>query len=200
MQRRRKPFVLLGIAVVVALAPRDARAQVFTPSFLSPERGSEAGVFLSGGFGPSGDLALEAVRRREHGPFDLGFRVGIGDTGSGVALLFGADYRNPVEADLAPLRVAATGGAQIAVGSAAGFGVDAGVSVGASFASGDLRIAPYLHPRVALVETLRAAGGLDLAVLADLGVDLQFAPNLIGRLALGLGEPTAHFSIGLAWR
>lgn len=195
----------LVATVALGLAPADAVAQVFTPSFLSPVRGQDLGLYLSGGFGPSGGLAVEAAQSRGMGVFDLVLRAGIGDGDSGAVVLLGAGYRNPLDVDLelhpdVELMAAVTGGAQAVLGSGSGFGVDAGVTVGSRVESGELRFTPYLNPRLALVETLRSTDGLDLTLLADLGVDLEISPRLVGRLALGLGGPTANFSLGVAWR
>lgn len=196
MRSRRRHALAWALAALLPLLARPAAAQLFTPSHLSPVRSSDAGLHLSAGDG----LALEGILRRERGIYDLGLRAGIADVDGSVMVLLGADYRNPLEVDFAPLVLAATGGAQVALGGRSGFGIDAGVSVGSTFTPEGIAVTPYLHPRIALVESLRAHESLGLRILADLGVEARFAPHLVGRLALGLGGPTADFSLGLAWR
>ena len=200
MSAALRSVLLLATSSLGLLVAGPAAAQLFTPSFLSPVRGGDAGVYLSGGFGPSDDLAVEGIWRVQREIYDLGLRAGLQDRPDDLALLLGADYRNPLEVDAAPLQLAATGGAQAVIGNSygGGYGVDVGISVGSTFSPEGWRVTPYLHPRVGLVRSLRGEGP-GLRVLADLGADLSIGQNLVARLALGLGGPTADFSLGLAW-
>lgn len=188
------------VAALALLAPGAAQAQIFTPSLAAPVRSSDTGLYLTDGFGTSDGLAVEGIWRRGFGIYDLGLRAGLGEALGGLVAVVGADYRNPLELGSAPLAIAATGGAQAALGEASGFGLSAGLSLGGTFRPDGLAITPYLHPRIALVETLRAEDDPGLEILADVGVDLEFGTGWIARLGLGLGSPTADFSLGLAWR
>lgn len=191
---------LLLAAALLPAAPRSAAAQIFTPAFLAPVRGADTGIHLEDGFSGSDGIAVELIWRRGYGAYDLGLRGGIADQGEGAGILLGADYRNPLEIDVAPLAVAITGGAQVVVGEESGFGVDAGVTVGSTFTFPQLAVTPFLHPRLGLVDGVRAGDELGLEVLADVGAEVTFAPNFVARLSLGFGDPTASFGIGLAWR
>jgi len=189
---------LLLFVVGMAL-PALASAQLFTPSYLSPRPSSDVGVHLSDGFGRGGGLAVEGIWRRGFGGYDLGGRAGIGESGGDAVLLIGADYRRPLALQTAPVLVAATGGAQVAVGSASAFGIDAGATIGATFTPEGISVTPYMHPRLALLRSADTAE-FGLALLADLGVEVEVQPNLKIRLGLGFGSETADFGIGLAWR
>jgi len=56
-----------------------------------------------------------------------------------------------------------------------------------------------VHPRLAIVSALDDNSGAELDVLADIGADFDFAPNLSLRLGVNLGDG-ADWGIGLAWR
>jgi hypothetical protein len=71
--------------------------------------------------------------------------------------------------------------------------------VGHTFVEPGIRITPYIHPRVAVVSAIGDDSDAELDVLADLGADIDFAPNLSLRVGVNLGEG-ADWGIGLAWR
>ena len=66
-------------------------------------------------------------------------------------------------------------------------------------AESGLRITPYVHPRVAIVSAIGEGSDAELDVLADVGVDLDFTPNLSLRLGVNLGNG-ADWGIGVALR
>jgi hypothetical protein len=196
----RQPALLLAVAAALAWGA-PAAAQVFTPTFQSTERGNDLGIYLSDG---PGELAVEGIWRRGFGSGDLGLRGGFIDAGDG-ALLLGADWRQPLALGTAPVDLALSFGGQAAVGGVDAFGVQAGLIFGHTFTEADfggttsaMRFTPYVHPRLALVSPLDDDGA-ELDVLADLGVDLGFAPNLSLRLGISLGDG-ADWGVGLAWR
>jgi hypothetical protein len=181
-------------AVVMAVAP--ARAQVFTPTFQSTERSNDIGVYLSDG---PGELAVEGIWRRAFGTGDLGLRAGFADLGDGE-LLLGADWRQPLALGTQPIDVGLTFGGQAAVGDVDVFGAQVGLVFGHTFVEEGLHVTPYVHPRLAI------AGGFgngesdaELDVLADVGADFRFAPNLVLRVGVNIGDG-ADWGIGLAWR
>jgi hypothetical protein len=186
-------FLMLGI-----LTAAPAAAQIFTPSYLAPRPSSDLGIHISDGFGRGG-LAVEGVWRRGFGGYDLGVRAGLGEAGGDALLLLGGDYRRPLALQTEPIDIAATGGAQVALGSSSALGLDVGLSVGSTFTPEGVGVTPYLHPRFALVRAFDR-DGLRLRILADLGVEVEIQNNLLIRLALGFGSETADFGIGLAWR
>jgi hypothetical protein len=73
------------------------------------------------------------------------------------------------------------------------------VDFGHTFAQPGLAITPYIHPRLAIVSPLSSNADARLDVLADIGADFDFAPNLSLRLGVNLGDG-ADWGIGLAWR
>jgi hypothetical protein len=185
-------FIALA-GLVMAAAP--ARAQVFTPTFQSTERGSDIGLYLSDG---PGSLAVEGIWRRGFGTGDLGLRAGFADLGNGE-LLLGADWRQPLALGTQPVDVALTFGAQAAVGDVDVLGAQVGLVFGHTFVEEGLHVTPYVHPRLAVAGDFGDQGGSRVNVLADVGADFRFAPNLALRVGIGLGD-FSNWGIGLAWR
>jgi hypothetical protein len=175
-----------------------AHAQVFTPTFMAPRAQSSLGIYLSDFY----DLALEGIARGNFGGFNLGVRGGIVDADDATGLMIGGELRNPLSLGTAPLDLSFTAGIQGLLGDFEGLGVQAGLSLGHTFVgdTGELRITPYIHPRVAFLDgpSVTDEDG-DLELLADVGVDLDFATNLSVRFGAYLGDG-ANWGIGLAWR
>jgi len=190
---------ILSLSIMVMALPSVAAAQLFTPSYLAPRTSTDVGLHISDGFGRGGGLAVEGIWRRGFGGYDLGARAGVGESAGDAVLLIGGDYRRPLDLQTAPVLVAATGGAQVAIGSASAFGFDVGATIGATFTPEGIRVTPYMHPRLALLRSAESTN-FGLALLADLGVEVEVQPNLMIRLGLGFGSDTADFGIGLAWR
>ena len=182
-------------AAAALLSAVPAAAQVFTPTFQSTRRGSDIGIYLSDG---PGDLAAEGIWRRGFGTGDLGLRLGFADVGDGDVLV-GADWRQPLNLQTAPIDLALTFGAQGAFGDVSGIGGQVGLDLGHTFAEPGLSITPYVHPRVAIVSALADNADAELDLLADIGADFDFAPNLSLRVGVNLGDG-ADWGIGLAWR
>jgi hypothetical protein len=172
-------------------------AQVFTPSFLPPQRSEGVGAYLSGGVGSEDGFAIEGIARRSYGPIDLGLRAGVADL-DGAALLIGIEYRNPLPGiwDL-PVDLAVTGGAQGLIGHHGGPAVAAGITGGHEFVVPGAVIDPYVNPRIALFE--RAGSSLRLAPQVELGADVTAASPLRFHIGIGLGAETANLGFGLSW-
>lgn len=188
---------LLGALAAVLTTAGGAEAQIFTPTFLGPRASSDVGVYLSDG---PGDLAVEGIWRRGFGGYDLGLRVGIADTDPDAAVLVGGELRSPLRLGGAPLDAALTGGVQAVIGDRDGLGAQLGLALGRTFAGAPFSISPYLHPRIAVVNALGEGDESDLELLADLGVDFGFSPNLVLRLGIAFEQPGAGLGVGLAWR
>lgn len=187
----------LGSFLAVALlglSPVAVEAQVFTPTFMSPQRSADVGVYLSDG---PGDFAVEGIWRRNLGAYDLGFRAGIADVG-GLVVLVGAEFRTPLEIADAPVEVALAGGVQGAFGEGSAAGFQGGVSVGAPIVEGNFTFVPYIHPRLAILSRF-GQEDFDLDPLADVGFDLLLPQNLRFRVGFGLGGPTARWGVGFSW-
>lgn len=184
--------VRFGAVLIPVVFAVPAHAQVFTPTFTSPRLLNELGVYVSDG---PGDLAVEGIWRG--GP--LGLRVGFVDAAGGL-LSVGAELRSPIYVPDAPLGLAFTAGAQGLFGDANGAGVQAGLSAGYTFMSPGLAITPYLHPRIGAVNGLGGSDDWDFEVMADVGLDLEFAPNLLVRLGISLGDVGSDWGVGVGWR
>lgn len=187
---------VLSLAVLAVLGSVGVlEAQVFTPTFMAPRSSSDVGIYLSDG---PGDFSVEGIWRRSFGGYDLGFRVGVADMDD-VAILVSGELRNPIALG-APLDLAITGAAQGAFGDRSAGGFVLGLSIGHTFASPELALTPYLHPRIGLVKGFRRSDEFDLDLLADLGFDLRISPRLDLRLGIGLVDRGADWGVGFAWR
>jgi hypothetical protein len=193
---RKLSFCAVPALAAAVMAAAPARAQVFTPPFQSTARVSDVGLYLSDG---PGELAVEGIWRRGLGTGDLGLRVGFADAGDGL-LLLGADWRQPLALSTQPIDLALTFGGQLAVGDVSGLGAQVGLLFGHTFAEPGVRITPYVHPRLAVVSAIGDGDSdAEVDVLADIGADFSFAPNLTLRLGVNIGDG-ADWGIGLAWR
>jgi hypothetical protein len=197
LARRTMKNLLLALAAVLLLAAAatSAHAQVFTPTFMSPQRMEERGIYLNNG---PGRFSMEGLWRRRFGTYDLGFRAGIADSRSAI-LIAGAELRTPLELPGAEVQAAITGGVQGAFGDGGAAALQAGLTLGYAIATPEFTLVPYVHPRLA-IQSGFGRDGVDLDPLADIGLDVVLPQNLIARIAFGLGRRTADFGIGLSWR
>jgi hypothetical protein len=193
MHNSRWILLLAGLALCGGAARADA--QVFTPTFMSPQPGGDVGLYLSDG---PGSFAFEGIWRQSFGAYDLGFRAGVADSRN-VLLLVGAEFRSPVALDDVPLQIAATAGVQGGIGSGGAAGFQGGVTLGYPIDEGTFRFVPYLHPRIALVSRF-GRDEFELDPLADIGFDFILPPNVAFRFAIALGNPGATWGLGLSWR
>jgi hypothetical protein len=175
--------------VAALLVGGTAQAQVFTPTYTSPRLTNDIGVYLNSG---PGDLGLEGIWRGGQ----LGLRVGYMDWRGGL-ISVGGEIRGPV---MAPLALAFTLSGQVLAGENTGFGAQGGLTAGHTFMAPGLAITPYIHPRIGVVQMPQANADTDIRVLADIGVDVEFANNMIFRLGAGLGNTPAALGLGLAVR
>lgn len=178
-----------AVAGALAMAAGPADAQVFTPSYQAPVVMNDLGVYLSDG---PGDMALEGIYRA--GP--LGLRIGFVDAGEDL-LSLGGEVRVPLSA---PIDVAFTAGAQGLIGDLDAIGLQAGLTIGERFVNPGVALTPYIHPRIALIDSGAAEDDFEAELLAELGLDAEFASNLILRLSIGLSDESPDVGVGLAWR
>ncbi len=186
----------LAAALLLGASASAAHAQIFTPTFMAPQRRADVGVYLSDF---AGGLGAEGIFRFGGRSFDLGLRGGFVDVGDG-ALTLGAEVRSPLAVRSAPLSLALTLGAQGIFGDVDAAGFQGGLSVGHSFAAEGIVFTPYVHPRVGVLNRLGADDELDVELLADLGFDLDFRPNLSVRFGAELEGPGADWGLGISWR
>jgi hypothetical protein len=198
MIRIRARILAAPLALAGALAfAGAARAQVFTPTFMGPGSSSDLGVYVSD---VNGGTAVEGIWRQRSSSYDVGLRGGFVDVGDDNALTLGAELRNPIALQGAPIGLAFTAGAQLVIGGGSAVGVQAGLTGGHTFAVPSVTLTPYLHPRIALARALENGSDLEVDVLADLGLDLGFQPNLSVRLNVGLADAGPNWGIGVALR
>jgi hypothetical protein len=187
----KKTWILpAAVAGALTIGADAADAQVFTPSYQAPVVMNDLGIYLSDG---PGDMALEGIYRS--GP--LGLRIGFVDAAEDL-LSLGGEVRMPLEST--PVDVAFTAGAQGLIGDFDAIGVQGGLSIGKRFVNPGVALTPYIHPRIALIDGLATDDDFEAELLADLGLDAEFASNLILRLSIGLSDDTPDVGVGLAWR
>lgn len=190
--------MVMGCAVVVAAMATAARAeaQVFTPTYMAPRVSNEMGLYVSDG---PGDLAAEGSIRGNFAGTMLGLRAGFADTND-LSVTFGGELLHPLQVSGAPLDLALTAAAQVLVAGPKAAGFSVGLDVGHRFAAPGIAVTPYFHPRLGVTGNYGDNGDYDADLLADIGVNLDFAPNLSLRLGIGLNEPEANWGVGIAWR
>lgn len=186
---RRAWMMPAAVAGALAVSAGGADAQVFTPSYQAPVVMNDIGVYLSDG---PGDVALEGIYRS--GP--VGLRVGFVDAGTDL-LSLGGEVRVPLTA---PIGVAFTAAAQGLIGDVDAIGVQAGLSIGHRFVSPGVALTPYIHPRIALIDSFSTTDDFESEVLAEIGLDAEFSQNLIFRISAGLSDESPDVGVGLAWR
>lgn len=192
---KRMIRTVVGCLALSVVAAAGAEAQVFTPTYLAPRVANEAGIYVSDG---PGDLAVEGNIRRNFGGTMLGLRLGIVDVGD-TELTVGGELLTPLAAG-APVNLALTAGGQAIVGDADAVGLQVGLDIGATFQSPGLAVSPYIHPRLGFINWFGGEDDLETELLADVGVNLDFRPNLSLRLGVGLSDYVADWGLGLAWR
>jgi hypothetical protein len=187
--------VLSGIGAFIAplLLAGAVQAQVFTPTYTSPRLLNEVGIYLNDG---PGDLTVEGIWRG--GP--LGLRVGYVD-GWGGLLSVGGEVRTPLVIEGAPLGLAFVAGAQGLMGDESAVGVQAGLSAGYTFRGTGAVFTPYMHPRIAAVNGLGGDDDMEIELMADVGLDVEFWNSLLLRLGINFGSgPGSAWGVGIGWR
>jgi hypothetical protein len=182
-----------------AVFAAGAEAQVFTPTFLSPVPSNDFGVYVSDW---DGGLGVEGIwRRQSRGGSNLGLHAGYVDLGDG-SLSIGLDMRNPVVLAGAPIGLAFTVGGQAVIGDETFLGGQVGFTAGQALPAGGMTVTPYIHPRLAIGTGFIGGEGdneFEVDVLADVGVDLDFASGVALRLGANLGDG-ANWGLGVAFR
>ncbi|HET6763175.1 MAG TPA: hypothetical protein VFH27_05870 [Longimicrobiaceae bacterium] len=197
MKRISLSVLTSSFALAAAMATGSAAsAQVFTPTFMGPASSGDVGVYVSEA---AGGTAIEGIWRQRASSYDLGLRAGFIDAGDG-ALSVGAEIRSPLHVQSEPISLALTAGAQGVFGGGNAIGIQGGITAGHTFVPGPFTLSPYVHPRIALSRPLGDGGDFGAHVLADLGVDLGFQPNLAVRFNVGLSSHGPDWGLGLAFR
>lgn len=193
-------LIAASLALSAGFAAR-AEAQVFTPTFLSPIPSNDFGAYVSDW---GGGLGVEGIwRRQSRGGSNLGLHAGYVDSGDG-SLTVGLDMRNPVVLAGAPIGLAFTVGGQAVVGDATYIGGQVGFTAGQALPVPGMTITPYVHPRLAIANGFvddddAGENDFNVDVLADVGLDLDFASGVSLRLGANLGDG-ANWGLGVAFR
>ena len=179
----------LAVSVVTSLGAQTTGM----PSFNAPYRAfqrSEFGAVVS--FPDGSGTGFEGEYRYARGKFDIGFRAGMWDPGSGAKtrLLLGGEARERVvthNADF-PLDgalVAGVGAAFVSGGSA--LYIPVGLSLGRRVDPhrSSISIVPYVQPTAIFVS---GGGTTDLIFTLGLGADFRLTHTLDARFSAGIGD------------
>lgn len=199
MRYRLSSLVLGGLVLGAAGAAAQATG---TPTFNAPYRAftrSEFGVLLS--FPNGGGTAFEGAYRFASDRFDLGFKGGLFDPGSGLktVLLAGVEARervitHTVDFPLDGALVFGVGGRFVSGGSSliAPVGLSLGRRVDPQ--GSRISIVPYVQPTAFLV----ADGASRVNFTLGLGADFRLSRVFDARISAGLGD-LEGVSIGAVW-
>ena len=195
-----RKLVLLAVLCV----PMTAAAQsTGTPVFAAPYRAfakSEIGVSLSD---RTAGTAFEGFYKTGHQKWDLGFRGGFWDIGSGsnsTAILLGVDGRTRVLTHSAnfPLDGALTLGAGVQLLDQANlFMIPVGLSMGrrVDLEGSNVSFVPYFQP---VLTPVFGNGNSDLLFSVGLGADVKINRNADLRVSGAIGDMDG-VSISFAW-
>lgn len=201
--------LIVGIAAAAAtlvLAGSAAAQETGTPVFKAPYRTyntSEVGVSFSDPGGPG--WALEGFYGYGHDRWDIGFRGGFKDTGSGpgseTIVLLGASARTRVvqSTETFPFDGALTLGAGLNIDGGTTFLVPIGISLGRRvlLENSSVSFVPYVQPTMVPVF---GHGDSDVLFTLGLGVDIKLNPSLDLRVSGGLGDsPWDGIAVGAAF-
>jgi hypothetical protein len=204
----RRSLVMVALlfmaAPVTGQVTADVKFTFETPSFMGPRPMDDIGIYVTNSDVGTG---LQGIWRQS-GNLNLGVRAGVGDLDrTGKAVLVGAELYGPINALLAGSGIDISwvlGAGAVFGDNVTAFSVPFGASIGITLGSGNVRISPYVHPRVALDIVAVEIGDeeetdTDGAFAVDIGGDVSLGEKLILRVGGSLGDREA-FGVGLALR
>jgi len=192
----------LVLGALLAGATAGAAQATGTPTFNAPYRAfsrSEIGLLLS--FPNGGGTAFEGAYRFASDKFDLGFKAGLFDPGSGLNTVFllGVEARervitHTVDFPLDGALVFGVGGNFVSGGSS--LIVPVGLSLGRRVdpQGSQISIVPYAQPTMFLTFD----GGSNVNFTLGLGADFRLSRAFDARISAGLGD-LKGVSIGAVW-
>jgi len=192
----------LVLGALLAGATAGAAQATGTPTFNAPYRAfsrSEIGLLLS--FPNGGGTAFEGAYRFASDKFDLGFKAGLFDPGSGLNTVFllGVEARervitHTVDFPLDGALVFGVGGNFVSGGSS--LIVPVGLSLGRRVdpQGSQISIVPYAQPTLFLTFD----GGSNVNFTLGLGADFRLSRAFDARISAGLGD-LKGVSIGAVW-
>ena len=192
----------LVLGALLAGATAGAAQATGTPTFNAPYRAfsrSEIGLLLS--FPNGGGTAFEGAYRFASDKFDLGFKAGLFDPGSGLNTVFllGVEARervitHTVDFPLGGALVFGVGGNFVSGGSS--LIVPVGLSLGRRVdpQGSQISIVPYAQPTMFLTFD----GGSNVNFTLGLGADFRLSRAFDARISAGLGD-LKGVSIGAVW-
>lgn len=189
------------VSALTLLAAAEAAAQtVGTPVFMAPYRAFtkyELGGYISDP--GSGSWALEGFYRKGWEKNDLGFRLGVEESGGNDYLLAGVDFRSRLltHSQSFPLDGALTLGLGGAFGDGSVVYIPVGFSLGRrlDLENSKVSFVPYVQPTLT---PAFGSGDSDVLFTLGLGVDIKVAPALDIRLTAGVGDQDG-IGIGLSY-
>lgn len=183
-------------AIVVMGLATEAQAQVAwdSPLFLPPRPEAGTGIYLV----DAHKAGIGVLGTWRDTPQAMGIRLGIADgrgPDGGIALFGGVDVTGliaTVGSEL-PFDMAWVAGAGAGYDRWLVVSIPAGLSLGRTFTTPEVRFTPYLAPRVALDahlgrEQVDGGNSLEMIFAVDLGVDLAFQPEWTLRVGASLGQ------------
>jgi hypothetical protein len=210
----RLPVVLvLFLGSVITATPANGQAWNY-PSFQFPQIDPRIFSFAIGSGGEYGTTLFgkwqEGVSQKLGVSAELGFADPDFTEDTRVFLGGGLAYQVLQSTVDLPLDIALTGGAYLSFGDEVTiFRLPFGATLGHRFPlERRLAITPYVHPRISVdLCSSDDCGEDDSAFLLnfDLGTELEFTPQLAGRVGLVFGDvldinSEVGFALGLAWR
>lgn len=154
---------------------------------------------------PEHGIGVIGLWQGRGGPVRIGYRVGLAeDHRDDLAVLGGIDLSGAVTSHSVnfPLDIAWVAGVGLGISDAALVSLPVGVSFGRVVVEENVRIHPYVTPRLIvdayLGDDYEGSDDMDLGLAVDLGVDVAFEANWMIRFAGVLGDREA-LAIGLAF-
>lgn len=187
-------LLLAGTANQAVAQPWDV------PTFFAPRPGEDIGLYLIDVDGAD-DLGFAGIWRQQ-GNLNLGVRVGVLD---GDHFSVGGEFYGPIRAVSAPVLMSWVLGVGGTFNGATWLRVPLGVSIGTMLDAGNLRIQPYLHPRIAFdYISFDAPPGVDdsdseLNFDLDIGADVDLGPQFVLRFGATVGDFDG-IGLGIAYR
>lgn len=201
---------LPALAALLLWSAPAAAQHWSTPSFQSPRRADDLGVYLIRPTEPFDGWGVAGIWRQT-GNIDLGVRGGLlaadneFDDDTELIWILGAEASGPLAlfGRGSPLLAAWSLGVGGAFNSGSIIDVPVGVSIGAQLGSPGFLIIPYVQPRASffLSDDEFGEGDEGVDLILDVGADFVVGENLIVRAGASFGgEDVGALGIGIAWR
>jgi hypothetical protein len=197
-----RSYLAVAVTAVFTAGPAAAQVAWESPMVLPPQDQPGLGIYLMDAAG--GGIGVMGVWSGGHAP-RMGLRAGVAEDRRparerGIAAFFGADFTGQLVQQTAefPLQIDWLLGAGASLGNHFRVDIPLGVTLGHQFRADNVRLLPYLTPRVVVGGEFSGGGGLGLDLAIDLGVDLGFQPTWSVRFGGTFGDRSA-LAIGIVF-